>query len=374
MQESELIDEDQQQTQEPEEDPIAAKWAEIEGRMKGEEDAPEPEAAESSAAEDDSAQKARDERGRFAKSGGAAEPAVEAAAEPVAQPQASADTPDGWDINRAPASLSPAAKAEWDKLPESWRREIHKREADAHRGVQQILPDARFGQQIRQMTEPYRAFMAASGSSPEQAVAGLLQTDAMLRTGTPAQKQHAFRMLAQQYGVDISQQQEQGEAYQQPQQFHDPRLDQLIAAQHRAEQQRESMARQQQEGEVGTWMNETDAQGKPLRPYIDNVSQELVALIPAIQQLKPGASTREVMEEAYTRAVWANPATRAVLEQQAMAKLEADRRAENLRRVEDAKKAASVNVARRGVVPPKPNAPAMPDFIEHEARRLGLLS
>lgn len=352
---------------------IAEKWAEIQGRMTDE----APEESSDETAEDDAqeerAQKARDERGRFAKADAAPE-AAEAPVEPEPQPQAQAPTtPEGWDINRPPASLSPAAKTEWDKLPESWKREIHKREADAHRGVQQILPDARLGNQIRQMVEPYRAYLDASGTTPEAAVVGLLRTDQLLRTGTAAQKQQAFASLAQQYGIDLAAPQYAPE--QQPtQEFRDPRLDQFLALQQRQEQQRVQAEQQRAEQEVGAWLSETDAQGKPLRPFVDNVHAEMVALIPAIQSQKPGASTREVMEEAYTRAVWANPATQSVLMQQKLAELEANRRAENLRKVEDAKRAASVNVARRGVVPPKPAAQQMPDYIAEKARELGLLS
>lgn len=351
---------------------IAEKWAEIQGRMT--DDAPEESTDEAAADEsqEERAQKARDERGRFAKADAAAE-GVEAPVGAETQPQAQAPTtPEGWDINRPPASLSPSAKTEWDKLPESWRREIHKREADAHRGVQQILPDARLGNQIRQMVEPYRSYLDASGTTPEAAVVGLLRTDQLLRTGTAAQKQQAFANLAQQYGIDLAAQQYAPE--QQPQQeFRDPRLDQFFAMQQRQEQQRMQGEQQRAEQEVGVWLNESDAQGKPLRPFVDNVHAEMVALIPAIQSQKPGASTREVMEEAYTRAVWANPATQSVLMQQKLAELEANRRAENLRKVEDAKRAASVNVARRGVVPPKPAALDMRDSIAENARALGLL-
>lgn len=353
---------------------IAEKWAEIQGRMTDE--APEETTDETAENEtqEERAQKARDERGRFAKS----EAAADVAAEPVeadTQPQAPAPvTPEGWDINRPPASLSPTAKVEWDKLPEAWKREIHKREADAHQGVQKILPDARLGQQIRQVVEPYRAYLDASGVAPEAAVVGLLRTDQLLRTGTQAQKAQAFAALAQQYGYDLGAHQQGAEFQQPPQQFHDPRVDQMLAMQQRQEQQRAHVAQQQAEQEVGVWLSEMDQQGKPLRPFVDNVQSEMLALIPAIQAQKPGASTRDVMEEAYTRAVWANPATQSVLMQQKFAELEAQRRAENLRKVEDAKRAASVNVARRGVVPPKPAAVAMPDFISDKARELGLLS
>ena len=81
----------------------------------------------------------------------------------------------------------------------------------------------------------------------------------------------------------------------------------------------------------------------------------------------------QIMEGLRPRAVWANPATRAVLEQQKQAELEATRRAENQRRIEEAKKAASVNVARRGVAPPRPGPMPMDQFIGEQARTLGLL-
>lgn len=361
MEENEGSEVEQEIIQE-ESDPIADKWAEIQARMKDEpEEASDPEAeAESS---EQQAQRQRDEKGRFAK----AETIEQAESETQTAP---AITPEGWDINRPPSSLSPQAKAEWDKLPESWRREIHRRETDAHRGIQQIMPDARFGSQIRQIAEPYRAFMESSGATVEGAITGLLRTDALLRTGTPAQKQAAFAQLASHYGIDLGQQVEQT---QQAAANYDPRFDQFIAMQQQQEQQRAAVAKQQMESEVGRWLEETDPQGKPLRPFASNVVSELKALIPEVAQANPGASVPQIMEEAYVRAVWANPATRAVLEQQKQAELEATRRAENQRRIEEAKKAASVNVARRGVAPPRPGPMPMDQFIGEQARTLGLL-
>ena len=179
-----------------------------------------------------------------------------------------------------------------------------------------------------------------------------------------------IRATASHYGIDLGQQVEQT---QQTAANYDPRFDQFIAMQQQQEQQRAAVAKQQMESEVGRWLEETDPQGKPLRPFASNVVSELKALIPGSGAKNPGASVPQIMEEAYVRAVWANPATRAVLEQQKQAELEATRRAENQRRIEEAKKAASVNVARRGVAPPRPGPMPMDQFIGEQARTLGLL-
>ena len=371
---------------------LSAAWQDIQSR--GEDDA-EADIADAPQAES-KPERARDESGKFVKAEATADEAAEAEESPEAQPQADAasearkrapDAPDSAphdeaeplvtpqgrqiDVNRAPSSWRPLAKAEWDKIPPAVRAEIHRRESDTHRGLAEIMPDVQLGRSIKEVIEPYRMLIEAEGGTPERAVASLLQTAALFRVGTPGQKQAALYQIAQQYGIPMPQ--GDGQQYAAPQTFHDPRVDQLLAQQQREAQLREQREMQQHESIVSTFRNATDQQGQPLRPHFDDVEAEMVALVPAIKAANPGMGAADVLQQAYDRATWAHPEIRQLLQQKQMSELEAKRRAENQRRVTEAKKAASVNTPRRAVV----NADGggdLDEVIRDTARKIGLIN
>ena len=368
---------------------LSAAWQDIQSR--GEDDA-EADIADAPQAES-KPERARDESGKFVKAEDRADDAElarpsaddnarkRAPEAPISGPQESADddappvTPQGRqiDVNRPPSSWRPLAKAEWEKLPETVRAEIHRRESDTHRGLAEIMPDIELGRSIKQVIEPYRMLIEAEGGTPERAVASLLQTAALFRVGTPGQKQAALYQIAQQYGIPMPQGDGQQQQYAAPQTFHDPRVDQLLAQQQREAQLREQREMQQHESIVSTFRNATDQQGQPLRPHFDDVEAEMVALVPAIKAANPGMGAADVLQQAYDRATWAHPEIRQLLQQKQMSELEAKRRAENQRRVTEAKKAASVNTPRRAVV----NADGggdLDEVIRDTARKIGLIN
>jgi hypothetical protein len=364
---------------------LKATWAAVMGGDDGDESnddadaGDEPEAQPpaddaESAPETPEASRARDESGKFVKaaekpaeiaeSGGEAAPVEPAAAiEPMVTRQGKT-----IDVNRPPSSWRPLAKAEWEKLPPTVRAEIHRREEDSFRGLAEIQPDVQLGRSIKQVIEPYRMLIEAEGGTPERAVAQLLQTAALFRVGTPAQKQQALMGIAQQYGIqmpDGSQQYQQPQPVYQPQEFRDPRVDQMLW-------QQEQQQSQHFESAVERFQTEADAQGKPLRPYFADVEREMVAFIPQIKGEMPGATPAEILQQAYDRATWAHPEIRQLLQQKQMSELEAARRTENQRRISEAKKAASVNTPRRAVIPVE-SALSDDDFIADAARKIGLI-
>jgi hypothetical protein len=301
-----------------------------------------------------------------------------AAAEQPQQPAAQAR-----DLTRAPSTWRPTARADWTKLPESTRAEIHKREADFLAGQSQLLPDARFGSSMTKAIEPYRMLIESEGVTPEVAFAELLRSVAVLRTGTPEQKYGTLANIAQRYGLDLRMfspqgQQQNGQAQQQ---FRDPRVDQLIqqfqtreTQQAQEAQQRAALETQQTTSFVDRWMNEVDAAGTPKRPYVGDVINEMSALIPQLKDADPTLTHTQALEAAYERATWAHPEIRVLLQQQQQTELDAKRRTDSQARVRDARRASSVNVPRRSSIP----APAKPGSLEETiaatARELGLIS
>jgi hypothetical protein len=283
------------------------------------------------------------------------------------------------DINRPPSTWKPTARQEWDKLPPSVRAEIHRRESDFMSGQHQLLPDAKLGATMRQTIEPYRMLIESEGGTPERAVGDLLRSAAMLRMGSPQQKLQLFATLANQYGVDLrvfGQQQAQGQPQpaQTQQEFRDPRVDQLLAQQNQQEQQRQQRETTERETIAQAFMNEMGTDGKPARPYLGDVIDQMAALVPLIRAETPGMTHQQTLQEAYDRATWANPEIRALLQQEQQAKLEAQRRAANQTAVAGARRAASVNVPRRASTPDGSKPTSLEETIREGARALGLVN
>lgn len=341
------------------------------------------------------AQRARDEQGRFAKQEEKTEkPAVETpkadkaptqagkASEvktdsPVTQPAEEVVRADGRpvDLTRAPSSWSAAAKAEWSKIPPAVQAEVHRREVDAFKKFNESAPEAELGRNIRSLGEKYHQVIALDGGGDiGRAVNAFLNTASVLRFGTPQQKRQAIDYLEQNYGVPSKQAQvdAQGQPVQpqQQQDFRDPRVDRLEAAWSAEEQRRRSEIDRTANDATTRFLSSTNDKGEPLYPFVDNVLEDMTGRVAAIRARNPGTSHDEALKQAYDAAVWANPETRKVLQAQEVVRLEAQRREENLRKVDSARQAAATNVPRRGAVPAQAPVGTMDDTILETYREI----
>jgi hypothetical protein len=187
----------------------------------------------------------RDQHGRFAPKQEPAEgqhppaegqkPAQEAAQQPGQAQGGLTPPPQPGDL-KAPASWRPTAREKWGALDPEVRQEIHRREYELHRAVQQGAETRQFQQAFENVVRPYEMFIRAENSNPLQAVQNLMQTAAELRMGTPQAKAQIAAAIITSYGIDLEtldkllagQAPAGGQAAQQQQQFRDPRLDQLL--------------------------------------------------------------------------------------------------------------------------------------------------
>lgn len=243
----------------------------------------------------------RDEHGRFKPKAG--EESVGATDEATAASQvAEADgkvIPDPYGL--APQYAGPAIKGKWNDLPPEVREEIVKRDREVHQQFTRFDEERNFGKAIKTVVQPYEGLIRSLGAEPAQAIDYLLKGDAALRTGSPEQKRAMFMKLAQDYGVQIDgvadapQQQVQG----------DPRvenlqqqMDRLLKEQNDAS----NRARESEQAEIASSI-ETFA-ADPAHAYFEQVKPEMAVL------LQNGLAGD--MQEAYDKAVWANPETRAL--------------------------------------------------------------
>lgn len=249
------------------------------------------------------------------------------------------------------ASADDAAKAaiEGKPAPKTWPKEMHEhwgktpkevqdywevREKQMLDGLEQYKGDAIYGKSMRDAITPYMALIQAQGIDAPRAVQTLLNAHYKLSVSPPSQKAQYLDYIAKQYGVDQSlRQQPQG-----GQQAADPRYQQLQDELHQLKQVIHSGSEQQLNAERTRISQEVNTfASDPAHSYFDEVADDIIVM------LKAGLS----LQDAYDRAVWANPGTRAkeTARLQTEAKAEADKKARE--QAEAAKKAASTNIRNR---------------------------
>lgn len=338
---AENLAEEEELTGQSLDDTLAATLKEIESRG---EEAEEPEAKQAEM----EAEAPAESEGAPAEAQGSGEP-EQAAQEPeqpeTEQPEEAESKPQEGP-KRPPGSWSAKGKAEFAKLPEHIQDEVLKRESDFHKGLEQYKEKAQIGERMSQVVQPYEPFLRAKGAKPEQAVASMLNTAYVLETGSPEEKAQALAQTAQQYGVDLSQfnQEEQG-------QQKDPYIQQLEQKIHQLENnfQTQAQAAQQQTmseaySSIDAFRDEVDEQGNAKHLYFDDVRDDMADMIEAAERKGQKLS----LQDAYDAAVWARSDIRESLLAQQQQQAEEARKAEAAQKAADAKRRASVNVSTTG--------------------------
>lgn len=102
-----------------------------------------------------------------------------------------------------PRGLTAAQREAWKNTPKEIREAMHKRSEDYSNGIQKYASQAKKGDLMDQVFQPYRQLFAMNSVEPPQLVNQLLQTASVLQMGTPAQKAGLVANMVKQFGVDI---------------------------------------------------------------------------------------------------------------------------------------------------------------------------
>jgi len=198
-----------------------------------------------------------------------------------------------------PASWSKEKHEVWSKMTPDAQEYVETREKQMRDGVQAIAKDAEYGRSLAQAIAPYKSLIQAQGLDDTGAVKHLLNAHHILTNAPLDQRTAYIYQLAGQYGIDIARPSQDGV---QSHQRVDPVVRELqqqvrqMQGQLTQRQQADFESRSQQvASEVTSFANDE------AHPYFDECSDEIVAQIHAGLPL----------QEAYDRAVWANPVTRA---------------------------------------------------------------
>ena len=215
-------------------------------------------------------------------------------------------------VDRAPASWKKETKGEWAALPLHVRQEVHRREMEINRALNETNNIRQQAAQYDQTVQPYMARIQSLGVTPVQAVGELLKADYLLATGTPQQKAQFIDKLLQDYGVDIAaldaaisarlggQQQPQQQPAFDPNQITtlvQQQLNQALAPIYQQRQQQEQQIQQQAVQSVEQMSLD------PRFPHFDEVREEMAD----IMEMKFKRGVEITPEQAYNIAIQSNP-------------------------------------------------------------------
>lgn len=230
-------------------------------------------------------------------------------------------------VREPPKSWAKEQHAHWAKMPTDAQTYVEQREKQMLDGLESYKEHAGIGKQFREITAPYESLLQSQGVDAPKAVQFLLAAHQRLSTDPLG----ALVDLAKQYGVT---QFTQGTA----QNTQNPELKAVLEKVQRLEstltgqQQRELIAaREKVSAEVNAFATD------PAHAYFDEVADDMMPL------LKAGLS----INDAYEKAVWANPVTRA--KELAKSQTETEKKLRENARLNGlkARKASSSNVRSR---------------------------
>jgi len=265
------------------------------------------------------------ENGRFAKN--PTEPAAEGATEvkEVADQTAETTQEQAKPAIDAPVSWSAEQKAKWASLPPDLQGYIAQRDKESHEAISRAGQQIKAFEPISKVIEHFSHVFQKNGLQPHDGIARMMAVNEMLEADAPT----AIKQIAKAYGVNL-----QGETEQNA----DPSS--ARAAELEAEVARiKSHLTEQHNKQVKA---ESDALAREIadfakdKPHFESVRKVMAGL------MSSGAA--ETMQDAYDKAIYADPTIRQSLQVDAQKAAEDKRKADEAERVAKAKKAAGVNV------------------------------
>lgn len=263
------------------------------------------------------------------------EPAVEAP--PTEKPLNGAEPATPPAVRQPPKSWVKDQHERWAKIDPDTQSYIELREKNFLDGIEQYKGDAGYGKQMRDTLAPYEQVIKAAGLDAPRAVSYLMNAHYRLTQGSPEQRLAAYQKL----GADL------GLSKTEPGKEVSPELKVLtdrLSGIESALTERQQVEYTETLNRVSREVNDFAADEK--HPYFDECADDIALYIKAGQSL----------QDAYDRAVYANPVTRAKEVARLQTEAEAKLRGKGKQETDAARVAAGGNV--RGVETPK--APTEP--------------
>jgi hypothetical protein len=262
------------------------------------------EAAEPTAPVETKGERTRDEGGKFSKPPAAEKAPADVAPaktlKPVDADAATEATPPP--ALKAPQSWKPQVREEWGKLPRPVQEEISRVNAEIQATMAQSAQARRVAGEFEAQVSPFAGIIRAQGQDPMKLTGELMRTYSALATGSQSHKAAVLAGLVKSFGVDIQALDSalSGATPAHPSgEMRDPRFDQLMAHLQSQAASRGESVMQQAAADVEAFAAKAE--------FLDDVREDAAALL--------RAGVAKDLEDAYTRACWANPSIRAILQQ-----------------------------------------------------------
>lgn len=195
----------------------------------------------------------------------------------------------------APKSWAKEIAPEFAKLPKPVQEYIKKREEQFTEGITQYKGAAEYAKGVHAVVQPYMAHIQSRGTSVGDHIKLLLNADYILSTGTPGEKTAFLQSIMQGSGITK-------EMLAETPTPKDPALLEMEKKLHETNGRLTEFQSAQAESQRGEVAKAVDAfAADPKNIYFQELSDDIVKLIGAGYTL----------QDAYEKAVWANPATRA---------------------------------------------------------------
>lgn len=259
-----------------------------------------------------------------------------------------------------PKSLRKELEPHWQQAPKELIEAFIQRDLDAERGITQYKSKAEQADALLSEFQPYEWLLRQEGATPQSAVKPLLQTAALLRTGTPAQKAQAVAQTMQQFGIPLEHIASlfgQGHA---PASLSDPSINALHQEVQNLRQFIAQTTQQQEQGQTQRALSVIKQfSADPKNAHLPQVQDAMMAILQSPQRsLFLGndfevLSEREKLDRAYAWAVRQDPQLSQQIAAQQQADAERERR-EKAQQAANVAKAAAVQVRGAPGAPPQP--------------------
>jgi hypothetical protein len=235
-----------------------------------------------------------------------------------------------------PAGWTAAEKAEWTKLSPAVQAAVSRREAEISRGGQQWSDEKR---RYEAVLSPVAEAARRNGLSTEQGLQSLLNAQSFLERDPTA----AIKWLAQSHGVNLA------TLAGSPDDVPSAQTPDIEAIVRRAVQQtvqpivapiQDRWQQEEHNRQETTTQMVVDFAASPGHEHFNGVEEEIMAMIPPLKARNPTWTPQQVLQEAYDRATFANPATRQTILAAQETAAEAKRREEASQRATKARGAA----------------------------------
>jgi hypothetical protein len=263
--------------------------------------------------------------------------------QPEVEPEVAAETTDALppaaqDPNDTPPKTwTKEALAEWATIPPKVKAEIHKREADFFKGIEQYKETAAIGKAYDSVVEPYRAALAAENINPVELFKAFAANHYTLARGTIEQKVALVSNLIKGYGIDPEMLQKSFD----PQPYVDPELRSVKERLAAMEREREMNVQREMETRKSEALRQVERfSSDPANVYFDKVSH----LIPQLLQ----SGIAKDLPDAYQQAIMLHPEVRELEFARRQAEQAEKSAREKADKVAAARAASAANVNTRG--------------------------